>query len=269
MVFGTGGITNPAPIHHAISEGYLAFDTAQQYGNEREMGEAIKSYTGKNKPDRKDLFIITKVNKPGDTVEETLQGIRESVEKIGLGYVDLFLIHNPNYGPKGREIQWLALEKAKKEGLARAIGVSNFVEHHLEDMKRYASEMPAVNQIELSPFNQDPNTSAICKKEGIQLQAFAPVARGQKKDDPALQEVSKEVGKNWNKVLLRWSWQRGNIVTCKSETPSRITDNVEIFDFELSDAQMDKLNGLECAFRVTPSSLSNWKDRIRYYEDMP
>jgi diketogulonate reductase-like aldo/keto reductase len=123
-VFGTGGIFEPGPIHHALKEGYLAFDTAQQYNNEREVGEAIRSYPGQI--DRKDLFIISKVASPGSTVEETLQGIRESVEKIGLGgYVDLFLIHNPNFGPEGRKNEWLALEQAKKEGLVRAIGVSN------------------------------------------------------------------------------------------------------------------------------------------------
>ncbi len=123
-VFGTGGISSPTPIHHALSTGYLAFDTAQQYDNESEIGSAIRTYP--HKIDRSDLFIITKINQPGSTVEETVEGIRESVEKIGLGgYVDLFLIHNPNYGPYGRRIQWEALEQAKKMGLARAIGVSN------------------------------------------------------------------------------------------------------------------------------------------------
>ncbi len=124
FVFGTGGITDPEPIHHAIKEGYLAFDTAQQYKNEREVGEAIRSYPGSL--DRKNLFIISKVELPGSSVEETLEGIRNSVNAIGLGgYVDLFLIHNPNYGPGGRKIQWLALEQAKKQGLVKAIGVSN------------------------------------------------------------------------------------------------------------------------------------------------
>jgi hypothetical protein len=123
-VFGTGGIFKPEPIHHAMQEGYLAFDTAQMYGNEKEVGEAIRSYPGKI--DRKDLFIITKVKEPQATVEETYQTIKDSVEKIGLGgYVDLFFVHNPNAGPGGRKIQWQALERALKEGLTRAIGVSN------------------------------------------------------------------------------------------------------------------------------------------------
>jgi diketogulonate reductase-like aldo/keto reductase len=123
-VFGTFGVSKPEPIHHALNEGYLAFDTAQLYDNEREVGEAIRSYSGK--VDRKDLFIITKVKEPKSTVEETYQTIKDSVETIGLGgYVDLFLVHNPNAGPEGRKIQWLALERAQKEGLTRTIGVSN------------------------------------------------------------------------------------------------------------------------------------------------
>ncbi|CAD6569018.1 MAG: hypothetical protein TREMPRED_004998 [Tremellales sp. Tagirdzhanova-0007] len=268
-VFGTGGIRQPEAIHHAIQQGYRAFDTAQQYRNEAEVGEAIRSYPGGHL-NRDELFIITKVNKPGSTVEETLDGIRESVAKIGLGgYVDLFLIHNPSYGPEGRRIQWLALEQAKKEGLARAIGVSNFVVHHLEMMKEYCTEMPTVNQTELSPWNQDRAVAALCKKEGIQLQAFAPIARGQKQDDPVLLTVAKQVNRHWNHVLLRWSWQRSFMVTCKSATPSRITDNVQIFDFSLNETQMATLNGLECGFKVTPSNLTDPEARRHYYEDMP
>jgi diketogulonate reductase-like aldo/keto reductase len=122
-VFGTGGIAGHEPIHAALDVGYLAFDTAQQYGNEKLVGDAIRSYS---KPiDRADLFIISKVNKPGASVEEAYEGIKQSVDQIGMDYVDLFLVHNPSYGPEGRRLQWLALERAKKEGLVRAIGVSN------------------------------------------------------------------------------------------------------------------------------------------------
>jgi diketogulonate reductase-like aldo/keto reductase len=125
-VFGTGGITTAAPIHHALSVGYRAFDTAQLYRNEASIGESIRAYPLISQIPRSELFIISKIEKPGKDIQETYEGIVKSVEDIGLGgYIDLMLIHNPNYGPEGREIQWGALEKAKAEGLVRAIGVSN------------------------------------------------------------------------------------------------------------------------------------------------
>jgi diketogulonate reductase-like aldo/keto reductase len=145
------------------------------YNNEKQVGEAIASYPHINSTPRSELFIISKIKQPGVDVEDTYEGIKKSVEDIGLGgYVDLFLIHNPNYGVEGRKIQWKALEKAKKEGLVRAIGVSNLyvspvlfdpereadvvgigsVLHHLEGMKEYAEELPSVNQTELHPWNQ-------------------------------------------------------------------------------------------------------------------
>ncbi|ORX38726.1 NADP-dependent oxidoreductase domain-containing protein [Kockovaella imperatae] len=264
-VFGTGGINVVEPIHQALDAGYRAFDTAQQYGNEEVVGRALKEY----KIDRKDVFVITKVNKPGETVEATLEGIRESVQKLDLAYVDLFLIHNPNYGPEGRKIQWKALEQAKKEGLARAIGVSNFVLHHLEGMKEYATELPAVNQTELTMFYQDKEVVEWCNQHGVQMQSFAPVARAQKKDDESLLQVAKEVERPWNRVMLRWNWQKGYLVTCKSEKADRIRDNTSIFDFELSSAQMEKLDALDCGFKVTPSTVKDVDERSRYYKDMP
>jgi diketogulonate reductase-like aldo/keto reductase len=124
-IFGTGGIFTPLPIHHALSVGYRAFDTAQQYQNESTLGTSISSYPHISTIPREELFIISKIAKPGIDIEETYQGIKKSVEDIGLGWVDLFLIHNPNYGVEGRKIQWGALERAKKEGLVKAIGVSN------------------------------------------------------------------------------------------------------------------------------------------------
>ena len=123
-MFGTGGIFDPEPIHHALDAGYRAFDTAQMYQNEAQVGAALRSYQGSQIP-REELFVISKVEKPGRDVQDTYEGIRRSVEVIGLDFIDLMLIHNPNHGPEGRKIQWLALEQAKKEGLVKAIGVSN------------------------------------------------------------------------------------------------------------------------------------------------
>lgn len=123
-VFGTGGIFDPGPIHHALEVGYRAFDTAQMYKNEAEVGAALKSYRGSVIP-RSELFVISKVEKPGRDMQETYEGIRRSVEVLGLDHIDLMLIHNPNHGPEGRKKQWLALERAKRDGLVKAIGVSN------------------------------------------------------------------------------------------------------------------------------------------------
>lgn len=179
--------------------------------------------------------------------------ILESVEKIGLDYVDLFLIHSPHTGPKHRREIWKALEKLVKEKKAKSIGVSNYGVKHLEELKQYAELPITVNQIEIHPFNQMRDITDYCQSHGIIVEAYCPLIRAVKKDDPTLLKVAKEVNKDWSQVLLRWSIQKGFSPIYKSDTPSRITSNAEIFDFSLNDEQMKTLDSLDEGLHVAPN----------------
>jgi len=160
-----------------------------------------------------------------------------------LGWVDLFLIHSPSSGPDGRREMWEALEKLKSEGGAKNIGVSNFGVNHLEEIKGYSRTIPAVNQIELHPWLQQSEIVDYCVKEGIVVEAYAPIVRAQKNDDPDVVSIAEAHSVTPAQVLIRWSLQKGFVPLPKSDNPERIKCNADVYDFELSDEEMEKLNG--------------------------
>ncbi|RPB05576.1 Aldo/keto reductase [Choiromyces venosus 120613-1] len=223
----------------ALKTGYRHIDTAQFYENEEEVGEAVRQSGLK----RSDVFVTTKIMNPEGSVEKTLESLRASVKRIGLGWVDLFLIHTPSSGPDGRREMWEALEKLKNEGGAKSIGVSNYGVKHMEEIKGYSRTIPAVNQIELHPWLQQSEIVDHCFKEGIVVEAYAPIVRAQKNDDPDVVSIAEAHSVTPAQVLIRWSLQKGFVPLPKSDNPERIKSNADVYGFELSDEEMGKLNG--------------------------
>ncbi|KAM5456362.1 hypothetical protein MaudCBS49596_001385 [Microsporum audouinii] len=228
----------------AIQAGYRHIDTAQLYGNEAEVGQAIRSCG----VDRKDLFLTTKILSPGATADETYQKVLESVKKIDGdgGYVDLFLIHSTGAGAEGRKTMWLALERLLAEGKTRAIGVSNYGVKHIEEMKPYAKIWPPhVNQIELHPWCQQKTAVAYCKENGIVVEAFCPLVRNKKATNTVLANLAEKYNKTTCQILVRYSLQKDWVPLPKSDNPDRIKANADVFDFEITDDDMAVLDGLD------------------------
>ncbi|KAL9131182.1 MAG: hypothetical protein Q9217_000835 [Psora testacea] len=199
---------------------------------------------------RSELFLTTKVLSAGGSPEKTYQKCLDSVQKIsgeaGEGYIDLFLIHTPSGGSKARKEMWQALEKLESESRVKAIGVSNFGVGHIEEMKGYARIWPPqVNQIELHPWCQQRQIVDYCNSHKIVVEAYCPLVRNQKAHDETLNKISNAHRKTTNQVLIRYSLQKGWVALPKSDTPSRIEANADVYGFELSDADMETLDGLD------------------------
>ncbi|KAL3419386.1 putative aldo/keto reductase [Phlyctema vagabunda] len=228
----------------ALKAGYRHIDTAQYYANEKEVGEAVRQSGLK----RSDVFITTKILSAGGSVEKSYQSLLDSVRKIDGedGYVDLFLVHSPNAGAAARKEMYLALEKLLESGKTRSIGVSNWGIGHIEELKIFAKVYPPhVNQIELHVFSQQREIVSFCQKNGIIIEAYSPLVRNQKADDPTLNAVAKSYGKTTAQVLIRYCLQKDWVPLPKSDTPSRIEENANVYDFELSKDDMNKLDGLD------------------------
>ncbi|CCG80612.1 putative Aldo-keto reductase [Taphrina deformans PYCC 5710] len=240
-VFQSPPEVTQASVKAALDAGYRHFDTAQYYENERETGQAILA----SSVPRSEIFFTTKILNPvNDSVEETYASLKASVDKSGLGYVDLFLIHTPQSGPDGRKIMWTALQKLKQDGLSKSIGVSNFGVAHLQQLEALGGEAVSVNQIELHPYCQQPSITKYCLDKGIVVEAYCPLTRGERFKDPVLVKIAESSGKSVPQVLIRWSLQRGFVPLPKSDTKSRIVSNAEVYDFELSQDDMDKIDAL-------------------------
>ncbi|MEK5059593.1 glyoxal reductase [Paenibacillus sp. FSL H7-0326] len=225
-------------VKHAITHGYRAIDTAAAYKNEESVGQAIKD----SGVPREELFITTKVWNSDQGYESTLRAFDESLSKLGLDYLDLYLIHWPVAG-KYKDT-WKALEKLYVDGKVRAIGVCNFHIHHLEDLLADATVVPAVNQVEFHPqLSQEP-LRAFCKAQGILFEGWSPLGNGKLLDNTTIQVIADKYNKSVAQVILRWHIQQGAITIPKSVTPSRIEENADIFDFELTVMDMDTINGL-------------------------
>jgi methylglyoxal/glyoxal reductase len=225
-------------VKHAINAGYKSIDTAALYDNEESVGQATKEAG----IPREELFITTKVwnsNQRNDTV---LEAFETSLSKLGLDYVDLYLVHWPVKG-KYKET-WKVLETLYKEGRVRAIGVSNFNIHHLEDLMSVAEIKPMVNQVELHPLLAQPELREFCTKHEIQIEAWAPLGQGRLLDHPVLQEIASAHHKSIAQVILRWDLQNRIVTIPKSIKESRIIENANIFDFTLNDSDMEKINAL-------------------------
>ena len=236
-------------VIHALKSGYRHIDTAEMYGNERDVGSAVID-SGLT---RKDVFITTKLWDSGMGYDHALKSFDISLRKLNLEYVDLYLIHWPEKGSK-LEI-WSALEKIKKEGRCRSIGVSNFAPKHLKEILTSADLLPAVNQIEMSPFLQQQEISSFCIKEKIHLTGYCPLARGTRFNNPILCRVAEETNKTAAQVMIRWALQSGHTVIPKSARPQRIEENADVFDFKLTEDQMKMLDELEEGLRFCPDPL--------------
>lgn len=234
-------------VKSALEAGYRHIDTAMIYGNEESVGEAIKE----SGIPRERLFITTKLWNKDHSYDKAKLAIDESLERLGLDYLDLYLIHWPNpvdYRDHWQEANagaWKAMEEALNSGKVKSIGVSNFLTHHLKALEETASFQPVVNQIYLNPSDQQQEIVSYCKNKGILLEAYSPLGTGDIFKLDELEEIAKAHGKTVAQVVLRWSLQKGFVPLPKSVTPSRIKENIELFDFELSEFEMGLIDALQ------------------------
>jgi diketogulonate reductase-like aldo/keto reductase len=225
-------------VKAAIKNGYISIDTAAIYKNEEGVGQAIKE----SGVPREELFITTKLWNADQGYESTLAAFETSMNKLGLEYLDLYLIHWP--GKDKYKETWRAFEKLYKEGRVRAIGVSNFLVHHLEDLMSTAEIKPMVTQVEFHPHLTQKELLAFCEKEGIQLEAWSPLKQGQLLNEPVLEDIAHKYNKSVAQVILRWDLQHGVVTIPKSIKEHRIIENANIFDFELTIEDMGKIDEL-------------------------
>ncbi|WP_285856256.1 aldo/keto reductase [Paenibacillus illinoisensis] len=225
-------------VKTAIQAGYRSIDTAKAYNNETGVAQGIRE----SGVAREDLFITTKVWNSDQGYESTLAAFEASMERLELEYLDLYLIHWPVKG-KYKDT-WRALEKLHREGRIRAIGVSNFQIHHLEDLMTDATIKPAVNQVELHPLLIQSELRDYCSKHHIQIEAWSPLGQGNLLEHPLLQDIAAKYGKSPAQVILRWDLQNGIVTIPKSVTPQRIRENADLYDFELTADEIEQINGL-------------------------
>ncbi|MCY6958522.1 aldo/keto reductase [Clostridium brassicae] len=245
--FGTYKVENGNTVIESVKEalkiGYRHIDTASYYGNEDGVGTAIKE----SGVPREKIFLVSKVWNTDQGYEKTLKAFETSIKKLGTDYLDLYLIHWPQ--PLSKET-WKALEKLYKEGRVKAIGVSNFLVNHLEYLLEDAEVIPMVNQVEFHPYLIQNDLIEFCEKNNIQLEAWSPLMRGKIFEIELLQELAKKYGKTIPQIVLRWDLQMGIVTIPKSVTPSRIKENSDIFDFEISKEDVDKIKQLNKEIRV-------------------
>jgi 2,5-diketo-D-gluconate reductase A len=233
-------------VTYALDVGYRHIDTARAYQNEAQVGQAVRA-SGLS---REELFITTKLwNSDQANPVDTLKG---SLELLGLDYVDLYLIHWPAPGRDTYLTAWEGLVEAQQQGLVRAIGVSNFQPEHLRRIIDATGVTPAVNQIELHPYLTQAGLRREHAERGIVTEAWSPLAQGAVLDDPVITEIAQAHDRTPGQIVLRWHVQLGNVVFPKSMTPSRIEENIDIFDFELSADEMERIEALDRGERTGP-----------------
>jgi len=233
-----GAATRDAVVA-ALRAGYRHVDTARVYGNEKDVGAAIAA----SGIPRSEIFVTTKLWNEDQGYDSALRAFDDSLGRLGLDYIDLYLIHWPV--PHARLESWRALEKIFGDKRARAIGVSNFMTHHLDELLAKAKVVPAVNQFELSPFLQHRDTRATCAKHAIVVEAYSPLTRGKRLAHPAITAIAKRIGRTPAQVMLRWGIQQGVVVLPKSVHEERIVENAQLFDFVLDAAAMRELDALD------------------------
>lgn len=243
--FGTYKVTEGTAdiVSSAIQVGYRHIDTAQMYRNESEVGHGWQD----SGVARDELFITSKLDNPNHRADDARTSFEQTLADLETDYVDLFLIHwpLPMYYNGDFGATWAVLEEFYAEGRARTIGVSNFEIHHLEQLFETAQVLPAVNQIESHPYFPQVDLHRFNREWGIVTEAWSPLARGGLIDDPTLTQMGSEFGKSAAQVALRWGLQRGDVVLPKASTRSRQQDNLDVFDFELSEEQMRTIDSLD------------------------
>ena len=234
----------------ALQAGYRHIDTAEGYGNEKQVGEAV----AKSGLDRGDVFITSKLSNDAHLPDDARVAFEVTLEALGTDYVDLFLIHWPLPTRYDGDFvsTWQTLEEFYRDGRARSIGVSNFQPHHLRRLHSDSEVPPAVNQIEVHPYLTQDDVRAFCAEHQIAIEAWSPIAQGEVLGDPEIATIAERTGKSPAQVVLRWHIERGDIVFPKSVTPARIRENIDIFDFELSAQDMAAISALNKALRTGP-----------------
>jgi len=239
-----------AAVSTALEAGYRHIDTAQMYGNEKEVGEAIS----KSGLERGDVFVTSKLANDAHQPDDARQAFEESLKALGVDYLDLFLIHWPlptRYD--GDYVStWRALEEFYREGRARSIGVSNFQPKHLRRLHTECEIPPAVDQIEVNPYLTQDELRGFCAEHQIAVEAWSPLGQGNCLADPTIDAIARRVGKTPAQVVLRWHIERGDILFPKSVTPARIKENIDIFDFELPGADVEAISALNRDERTGP-----------------
>ena len=231
-------------VRYALQTGYRLIDTAAMYGNEKQIGEGIRQ----SGIPREEIFVTTKVNNTDQGYDQTLRAFDESMKALAIDSIDLYLIHWPIKNK--RASTWKAIEKLYADGRVRAIGTGNYLLPFLEEMDAYATLVPAVNQIEFSPYLFLKNELDYCRQHQICLQAYTPLLRGQKFNDPRIQALAAKYNKTPAQIILRWAVQQGISTIPKSSNPERIKENFGIFDFVMSDEDILNMNGFHEGFRI-------------------
>jgi 2,5-diketo-D-gluconate reductase A len=235
-------------VRHALDTGYRSIDTAAAYENEAGVGEALAD-SGLG---RDEVFITTKLWNRDQGHDSALRAFERSLERLGLEYVDLYLIHWPAPDKDKYVETWKAFTELKEDGRARSIGVSNFLPEHLERIIDATGVVPALNQIELHPRLQQAELRRVHEQHGILTEAWSPLGQGAALDEPAIKELASEHRRTVAQIVLRWHIQLGNVVIPKSVTPERIEENFQLFDFELAEDEMEALAELEAGERTGP-----------------
>lgn len=273
-VWQTDNHTAQNSVTEAIKNGYRLIDTAKEYGNQAGVGKGIREGLKETGGNRKDLFITTKVFNGDAGYDSTLNAFYDTLHELQLTYIDLYLIHWP---VDGRYIDtWHALEKLYKDGLIRAIGISNFDNERLQNLLDHATVTPAVNQMEYNPLNQEKEIHEMAKMTGIQLEAWSPLGGGEALNDPTINQLAEKYHKTAAQIILRWNYQQDVVTIPKSTHTNRIIENSQIADFELSEEDVQKIQAMDKKKHtiwydefdwhnaIKPETVQEWDDTEQY-----